>query len=173
MPPDLKYNEMSKTHPLYLHLYLLSELCHNTFFFPIIDNASSVVRLMVRDQSTSILSSAPTTERKMSSAVMVWDMGTNSRNSSVAVNVSSTPQINVANWETSAISVLINCDRKCEKWLRFALEFVDQICRYFRNPVCHGISHPAIIGKSLLLLRTHNLASLQHARILPHSKLWC
>uniref|UniRef100_A0AAV2KH12 Uncharacterized protein n=1 Tax=Knipowitschia caucasica TaxID=637954 RepID=A0AAV2KH12_KNICA len=70
------------------------------------DGAPSVARLTARDQSTPTLSNAAATEPKMSSAVVVSIIGTNSRNSSVTVNVSSTPRINMASWATSVMSVL-------------------------------------------------------------------
>ena len=107
MPPGAKYSEMSKKHLLHLRLVLsLWILSQRLFFCPIIDGTPSVAKLTARDQSTPTLSSAQTRELKMSSAVVVPIIGTNSRNSSVTANVSSTPRINIASWATSVMSVL-------------------------------------------------------------------
>lgn len=108
MPPCAKYSEMStmkQSSPL--RAYTLSlNLVVAPAFFPTLDGLPSVARLTARDQSTPTLSSAAMKEPKMSSAVVVSITGTNSRNSSVTVNVSSTHRINIASWATSVMSVL-------------------------------------------------------------------
>jgi len=60
------------------------------------DGALSVAILTARDQSTTTLFSTPRRDLKISLAVVVSITGTNTRNSSVTVKVSSTPQINMA-----------------------------------------------------------------------------
>ena len=90
------------------NLYFLSNFCRNTCYFHDhwSDGALSVAIPTARDQYIPILFSTPTRELKISLAVMVSIIGTNSRNSWVTDNVSSTPRINMACCATSEMSVL-------------------------------------------------------------------
>lgn len=84
----------------------------------------------------------------------------------------STPRMNMASWATSTILALSSIATENARNDETLGQLAVQICWELGNLVCNGTSRHANIGKSLLLLRTHNFGWVFDK--LPITvQLWC